>query len=106
MTNRWGSRVVSIDLIFGAHAIEEKEDTQIRQTSTEFIIHSGWDEGELVNDIALVKLPTPIEETDYVKVIKISTDTVTYAGEQGESLFWRIQLRDAVETRANTFQVS
>lgn len=71
-------------MIFGAHAIEENEDTQIRQTSTEYVIHSAWDEDELINDIGLVKLPTPIEETDYIKIIKISTNTENYAGEQGE----------------------
>ncbi|XP_018565725.1 brachyurin-like [Anoplophora glabripennis] len=81
-------KTVSIELIFGAHNIEEVEETQVRQTSSQFVIHSGWDESELIHDIAVVRLPTPIVETDYIKIIRISPNTETYAGEQGLIAGW------------------
>ncbi|KAJ8916593.1 hypothetical protein NQ315_000237 [Exocentrus adspersus] len=83
---------LSVDLIFGAHAIEESENSQIKQTSTEFIIHSGWDEGDLINDIALVKLRAPVPETNYIKMIKITADGGnTFAGDHGTMTGWGLR---------------
>jgi hypothetical protein len=46
----------------GAHNILQNEVTQVRITTTEKIVHTGWNPSTLVNDIALLKLPTKVEE--------------------------------------------
>lgn len=71
-------------LIIGAHDITQQEPTQIRVTSTNFIIHKGWDAKALINDIALVKLPSAIKETSSIKVIKIASDKSSYAGSKSK----------------------
>lgn len=73
-------------LILGAHAITENEPTQIRVTSKNFIVHPQWDTKKLVNDIALVKLPSPIKETNAIKYIKIAVGKNTYSGSKGKYL--------------------
>lgn len=47
------------EVILGAHYIKEKENTQVRMNSSEFIIHKWWCSMLIINDIALVKLPMP-----------------------------------------------
>ncbi|CAG9814998.1 unnamed protein product [Phaedon cochleariae] len=50
-------QAMKMDLVFGAQNIsDESEDTQIRISSTEFIVHEKWSRASLANDIALVKL--------------------------------------------------
>lgn len=48
-------------MVLGAHKIKEEEDTQIRVVTTEFLHHEDWSRFTLTNDIALVKLPEPVE---------------------------------------------
>lgn len=72
-----------MDLVFGAHVIEEDEDTQFKQTSDQFIVHPGWDKEKLINDIALVKLRTPVPDTQYIKHIKIASGDDSFAGKEG-----------------------
>ncbi|XP_018565738.1 brachyurin-like [Anoplophora glabripennis] len=80
--------VVTVDVVLGAHDIGEVEDTQVRSTSDEFVIHPGWDKQKLVNDIALVKLKAPVLETSYIKVIKIAKGADTFAGKEGLTIGW------------------
>lgn len=89
----WGNgdffflRILSMDLVFGAHTIEGNEETQVKETSDEFIIHPGYDKGQLINDIALVKLRAPAPETEYIKVVKVASGAETYAGREGTLRF-------------------
>lgn len=73
-------------LIFGAHDITTQESTQIRLTSTQYIIHNGWNSKALKNDIALIKLPSPVNETNYIKPVKIASGKNTFAGSKGKYL--------------------
>lgn len=72
-----------MSLIFGAHDITENESTQIHVASNNFIVHPGWDSKKLVNDIALVKLPSPITKTKAIKCINLVSGKDTYAGSKG-----------------------
>lgn len=46
-----------IEVILGAHNIDEEEPEQQRFTSKNFIVHEGWDRPSLKDDISLVFLP-------------------------------------------------
>lgn len=52
-----------VDLIFGAHDISRQESTQVRMRSREIIIHPDWNPDTHANDIALIKLPNPVQTT-------------------------------------------
>ncbi|KAG5880061.1 hypothetical protein JTB14_034692 [Gonioctena quinquepunctata] len=79
---------VKVDLIFGAHNVSATEDTQVRVTSSQFIVHPNWVKATKKNDIALIKLSTPIKETANIKTIKIASGTSTFAGSQGIATGW------------------
>lgn len=44
----------------GAHAINQNETTQQIFISKNFIIHPKWDSNLVQNDVALIKLPSPV----------------------------------------------
>ncbi|XP_065169021.1 brachyurin-like [Atheta coriaria] len=64
----------SIEVVLGAHKIKEEEDTQIRVVTTEFLHHEDWSRFTLTNDIALVKLPEPVEFNDNIQSIGLPSD--------------------------------
>ncbi|XP_060532781.1 chymotrypsin BII-like [Cylas formicarius] len=78
----------SVDVILGAHDIKHNESSQIRQTSDHFVVHPGWNSDDLLNDIALIRLAKPVDESDYVKIIKIATGKNSYAGNNGTVTGW------------------
>lgn len=49
-----------IEVILGAHHIQEFENSQVRMNTTEFIVHEEWNSQLVRNDIALVKLPETV----------------------------------------------
>lgn len=50
-------------LLFGAHDRSVAEPSQVTVVPTEYAFHPGWNPSTLANDIALIKLPTPINFT-------------------------------------------
>ncbi|KAF3845890.1 hypothetical protein F7725_002968 [Dissostichus mawsoni] len=61
---------------------------EVSRTLLEFIRHSGYDSSTSDNDIALLKLSTPVTFTDYIKPVCLAKDGSTYAaGATG----WRLQ---------------
>ena len=55
-------------MYFGAHNIWQDEETQIERVSHDFQIHEEWESDILKNDIALIKLTTPIEYSNYKEI--------------------------------------
>jgi hypothetical protein len=39
------------------------EPTQVRITATQYTLHPEWNSANLQNDVALIKLPTPVSFT-------------------------------------------
>nr|XP_027209997.1 chymotrypsin BII-like [Penaeus vannamei] len=56
-------RHLSVEVVLGAHNLFEAEDTQVTMSSSDFFAHEDWDSFTVANDIALVRLPTPVEFT-------------------------------------------
>ncbi|KAG5886288.1 hypothetical protein JTB14_001507 [Gonioctena quinquepunctata] len=81
---------LKIEVILGAHNVTAEEDTQVRLVSTEFIIHEGWNKSLLVNDIALVKLPSSVKETDAIRTIDIAAGTNQFDGESAVTTGWGV----------------
>ncbi len=53
----------SFEVILGAHNKNIVEPTQVRIMATEFTMHPKWNSARLQNDVALIKLPTPVSFT-------------------------------------------
>ena len=53
----------SFQVTLGAHNKNIVESTQVRITATEFTMHPKWNSAKLQNDVALIKLPTPVTFT-------------------------------------------
>ncbi|CAH2017005.1 unnamed protein product [Acanthoscelides obtectus] len=82
---------LSMELIFGAHNVTDKsEETQVRRISTEFTVHPGWDWSLKQGDVALVKLPEPVNETEHIKIIRLHSGNETFAEEKGTLAGWGI----------------
>lgn len=65
----------SFEVILGAHNKNIVESTQVRITATQFTMHPDWNSRKLQNDVALIKLPTPVTFTRNIIFI-ISLHTV------------------------------
>jgi len=82
-------RAVSVSLIFGAQNVTDTtEKSQVRMTSKNFIIHEGWNPTLLVNDIALIKLDTPITLTSDIKTITLAKGSNAYSNQEGIVAGW------------------
>ena len=49
-----------IEVVAGAHLINEDEKTQVRQISTDFFAHPDYDAANIRNDVALIHLSEPL----------------------------------------------
>jgi len=58
----WYYRGSSFEVILGAHAILQNESTQVRITTGDKYVHPNWQASTLSNDIALLKLPSKVQE--------------------------------------------
>jgi hypothetical protein len=58
----WCYRGSSFEVILGAHVILQNENTQVRIITREKYVHPNWQASTLSNDIALLKLPSKVQE--------------------------------------------
>lgn len=67
---------IELDLILGAHKIDDdREATQLRLRTDEYYIHPGYDSFQLLNDIAVVRLPRRVRFTDAIAPVCLPTRT-------------------------------
>ncbi|CAH1112659.1 unnamed protein product [Psylliodes chrysocephalus] len=82
-------KALSVKLVFGAQNVSDpSEKSQVRVASESFVVHPGWDEGNLVNDIALIRLSTPISETNAIKIVPLAKGSNTFANQNGAVAGW------------------
>ncbi|KAJ8912541.1 hypothetical protein NQ315_006612 [Exocentrus adspersus] len=83
-------RTDPVEIILGAHNITNPdEDGQVRINSSSIKIHPDWVQGRPINDIALIKLPEPVELGDFIQTIKLSQDNSTnYEGQDAVISGW------------------
>ncbi|XP_047486377.1 chymotrypsin BII-like [Penaeus chinensis] len=70
-------RHLSVEVVLGAHNIFEAEDTQVTMSSSDFFTHEDWDSFSLANDIALVRLPTPVDFTESIAPVKLPSSDIS-----------------------------
>lgn len=77
----------SLEVILGAHNISKTEPTQVILTPEIYKIHPKWDDSSLVNDIALIKLPTPVKTDIIIRTVALpKNDNNDYAGQRGKNI--------------------
>ncbi|CAG9763637.1 unnamed protein product [Ceutorhynchus assimilis] len=67
----YGAKSVSITL--GAHNLDEKEETQLKLTSTNFTIHEDYEDDTHLNNIAVIHLEKEVTLTDSINTISTPT---------------------------------
>ncbi|KAK7071889.1 hypothetical protein SK128_021710 [Halocaridina rubra] len=72
-------QAVTVDVVLGAHNINEAEPDQVVITSTQFVVHGNWDYNNLANDVALLKLSTPAELNENIVVAPLPPATYVVA---------------------------
>lgn len=65
--------VVGIDAVFGAHSLIRLEDDQVRRKvpTSDMVWHEGYDPKILTNDIAIIKISTPIPFSKAIQVVAL-----------------------------------
>lgn len=62
---------ISVTAILGAHNLNDSKENVVTVVSEDIILHEDFDSVKYLNDIALIKLPKPIKETDTIKIVKL-----------------------------------
>lgn len=65
--------VVGIEAVFGAHSLIRLEGTQVRKRVPEsnLIIHDRYDPRNLKNDVAMIKLLSPVPLNEVIQLVKL-----------------------------------
>lgn len=71
-------------VILGAHDITTEEPTQVELEAAQLIVHPAYNARTYDNDIALIKLPSSVQETDAIKIVKLSVGLRSYVGSTGQ----------------------
>ncbi|KAK8405229.1 hypothetical protein O3P69_001653 [Scylla paramamosain] len=66
-----------IDVVMGAHNIRQNEPSQVSMTSRDFFTHEHWNSFLLTNDLALVRLPSPVTFNDNIQAVKLPSSDVS-----------------------------
>lgn len=78
-------------MILGAHNVTAEEDTQVRLSSADVIVHTGFSYLDYQHDIALIKLSETVELNDYIQTVSLpsrSSANNTYNDEVVTSTGW------------------
>jgi len=60
-----------VNVVMGAHNIRQNEASQVSMTSYDHFTHENWNSWLLTNDLALIKLPSPVEFNDNIQAVKL-----------------------------------
>lgn len=65
--------VAGIEAVFGAHSLVRVENAQIRRSVTKsgLIMHEGYMKRNLTNDVALLKISTPVPLNNVIQVVSL-----------------------------------
>ncbi|KAJ8982607.1 hypothetical protein NQ317_005079, partial [Molorchus minor] len=75
-------------IILGSHNLTNTEPSRLMLNSTEYVIHEGWNETTLQDDIALIKLPINVTLNEYISTIDYATGDNDYVDELGTVMGW------------------
>ncbi|RZC40145.1 Trypsin domain containing protein, partial [Asbolus verrucosus] len=78
-------------IVLGAQRPQENENTQVRVTSTNIVVHERFDMDKILNDIALIILPNAVRTNEYIQIVPLPSRSDvgnTYEGEIGKVSGW------------------
>ncbi|XP_018580082.1 brachyurin [Anoplophora glabripennis] len=91
-----------VELIFGAHNVQAAESTQVRVTSMNIINHGQYNPSTLLNDVALVRIPSAISLNANIQIVALAPATAgTYAGSVARLTGWG-RISDAIDVISPT----
>ncbi|XP_046734117.1 brachyurin-like [Diprion similis] len=82
---------VSAEVVLGAQYIREDESTQVVLQVAEIIVHENWDTRNIRNDLALLRLPSPIQFSERIQPIRLPSRSQvgeTFASDTGIVSGW------------------
>lgn len=79
-----------LEIVFGAHFLNREEPNQQRRTVplSGLIWHENYNPQTLVNDVAIIQLPTPVTLNAFVQAISFAEGTNTFAGSPAVASGW------------------
>ncbi|KAI9558942.1 chymotrypsin-like protein [Daphnia sinensis] len=96
----------SFEVILGAHNKNIVEPTQVRIMATEYTMHPRWNSARLQNDVALIRLPTPVSFTAEIAPICLVPNTEEdHVGDMLLASGWGLDSDTATTTTANLRKV-
>jgi len=97
----------SFEVILGAHNKNIVESTQVRIIPSQFTMHPRWNSNKLQNDVALIKLPTPVSFTPEIAPICLAPNTEPdHVGDILLASGWGLDSDGASSTVANLRKVT
>jgi len=65
-----------VEVVMGAHSIHDNSEVgRVSATSTDFFTHENWNSFTLSNDLALIRMPSPIVFTDTIQPVCLPSYT-------------------------------
>ncbi|XP_018332511.1 brachyurin-like [Agrilus planipennis] len=83
--------LVSLEVILGAHNIQQRESTQQRIPTSTFKVHEQYNNQPAQNDLGVVYLPTPANLNQYVQLIALPSRadvSKSFVGSQAVASGW------------------
>ncbi|MCL4125147.1 UNVERIFIED_CONTAM: hypothetical protein GTU68_023496 [Idotea baltica] len=70
------------------HKYDPDETDEVTMRASEVIIHADWDTNTIRNDIALIKLSSPVEFTDTISPVCLPYSELSISGQTGYAIGW------------------
>ncbi|KAJ8945906.1 hypothetical protein NQ318_002913 [Aromia moschata] len=77
-------------VVMGTVELDTEVETQVIMNASDIIIPDDYKVSVIDWDLALLKLPEPLELTEYIQPIKLALGDYSYAGELAVVLGWGI----------------
>ncbi|KAJ8912555.1 hypothetical protein NQ315_006627 [Exocentrus adspersus] len=78
-----------VEIVLGAHSIRQHEDTQLRLAASNIVIHPEWDSSLIRNDVALIRLPQPVQLNENIQIIDLAHNSdSSFEGDQALASGW------------------
>ncbi|KAK7790018.1 hypothetical protein R5R35_012979 [Gryllus longicercus] len=95
ISNRWvltaahcAQGISTFTVYLGAQNLNNNENGRQIITTSQKIVHSGYNSNTLNNDIALVNLGQNVAFTTYIQAIQLASGSATYAGNTARASGW------------------
>ncbi|KAJ8976742.1 hypothetical protein NQ317_004294 [Molorchus minor] len=97
-------RASVVQVILGAHSVQQSESTQVTATSRAITNHPSYNSANLANDVSLIRLPSSVTLTSAIQIISLApASSGTFAGSTALLSGWG-RTSDASNSISSTLQ--